>query len=118
WWLGCHCATGQTRGGSGRWLALGFVTRQQSELGKFVVVTASAASLSRNARRVHDPLRMVAPLMLVVGPMAILIMLQPDLGTTMVVTAIVFLSVYVVGVRLRTLGLTMLLGTTAGLALI
>ena len=113
-----HSATGQTGGGSARWLALGFVTLQPSELAKFVVVTASAAILSRNARLVHDPLRMVAPLMLVVGPMAILIMLQPDLGTTMVVTAIVFLSVYVVGVRLRTLGLTMLLGTTAGLALI
>src|SRR2546423_1607833 len=94
----CRTVRGDGRGG--RWLALGFITLQPSELAKFVVVAASAAILSRNARLVHDPLRMVAPLLLVVGPMAILIMLQPDLGTTMVVTAIVFLSVFVVGVRL------------------
>src|SRR5439155_18359543 len=113
-----HSATGQSGGGSARWLALGFITLQPSELAKFVVVAASAAILSRNARLVHDPLRMVAPLLLAVGPMAILIMLQPDLGTTMVVTAIVFLSVFVVGVRLRTMVMTLLLGTTAGLVLI
>jgi cell division protein FtsW len=113
-----HSATGQSGGGSARWLALGFVTLQPSELAKFVVVAASAAILSKNVRLVNDPLRMVAPLLLVVGPMAILIMLQPDLGTTMVVMAIVFLAVFVVGVRLRTLVVTLLLGTTAGLALI
>jgi cell division protein FtsW len=113
-----HSATGQSGGGSARWLAFGPVTLQPSELAKFVVVIASAAILSRNAKLVRDPLRMVAPLLLAVGPMAILIMLQPDLGTTMVVTAIVFLTVYVVGVRLRTLVMTFLLGTAAGLALI
>jgi cell division protein FtsW len=113
-----HSATGQSGGGSARWLALGPVTLQPSELAKFVVVIASAAILSRNAKLVRDPLRMVAPLLLAVGPMAVLIMLQPDLGTTMVVAAIVFLTVYVVGVRLRTLVMTFLLGTAAGLALI
>ena len=113
-----HSATGQSGGGSARWIALGPVTLQPSELAKFVVVLASAAILSKNARLVGDPMRMVAPLLLVVGPMAILIMLQPDLGTTMVVVAIVFLTVYVVGVRLRTLVMTFLLGTAAGLALI
>jgi len=113
-----HSATGQSGGGSARWIALGPMTLQPSELAKFVVVLASAAILSRNARLVGDPIRMVAPLLLVVGPMAILIMLQPDLGTTMVVVAIVFLAVYVVGVRLRTLVMTFLLGTAAGLALI
>jgi cell division protein FtsW len=113
-----HSATGQSGGGSARWIAFGPVTLQPSELAKFVVVIASAAILSKNARLVGDPLRMVAPLLLVVGPMVILIMLQPDLGTTMVVVAIVFLAVYVVGVRLRTLIMTFLLGTAAGLALI
>src|SRR5205809_3226043 len=44
-----HSATGQSGGGSARWLALGPITLQPSELAKFVVVIASAAILSRNA---------------------------------------------------------------------
>src|SRR6185437_7836305 len=59
-----HSATGQSGGGSARWLAFGPVTLQPSELAKFVVVIASAAILSRNAKLVRDPLRMVAPLLL------------------------------------------------------
>ena len=40
-----HSATGQSGGGSARWIAFGPVTLQPSELAKFVVVIASAAIL-------------------------------------------------------------------------
>jgi cell division protein FtsW len=53
-----------------------------------------------------------------VGVIAILVMLQPDLGTTMVIVAIVFLLVFVSGVKWRPLAATLFLGSATGLMLI
>jgi len=113
-----HPSSGASAGGSARWVTLGPLTVQPSELAKLVAVAAAAAIFARNHAFVNDPLRLVTPLLIVVVPMLVLIMLQPDLGTTMVIVATVFLLLYIVGVRLRTLLLTFVLGTAAGLALI
>jgi cell division protein FtsW len=113
-----HPSSGASAGGSARWVNLGPLTLQPSELAKLVTVAAAAAIFARNRAFVNDPLRLVTPLLIVVVPMLVLIMLQPDLGTTMVIVATVFLLLYIVGVRLRTLLLTFVLGTAAGLALI
>ena len=94
------------------------MTLQPSELAKLVTVAAAAAILSRNIKHVDDPLRMVLPLVPVVGVIAILVMLQPDLGTTMVIVAIVFLLVFVSGVKWRPLAATLALGSVTGLGLI
>jgi len=101
-----HPSSGASANGSARWVTLGPLTIQPSELAKLVTVAAAAAIFARNRAFVNDPLRLVTPLLLVVVPMLVLIMLQPDLGTTMVIVATVFLLLYIVGVRLRTLLLT------------
>lgn len=113
-----HPSTGETAGGSARWISLGPVTLQPSELAKFAVVTAGAALLAKNFRYVRDPLRLVVPVLAVVGPMAVLIMLQPDLGTTMVIVASVVTLLFVVGVRLRLLATATVVGLGAGMLLI
>jgi cell division protein FtsW len=113
-----HPSTGQIVGGSARWISFGRVTLQPSELAKFTVVTAGAALLAANYRHLKDPVRLALPLMAVVGPLALLIMLQPDLGTTMVVVAIVLVLLFVVGVRLRLLVSTCMVGLIAGMGLI
>ncbi len=96
---------GTTAGGSSRWIPLGSFTLQPSEIAKFAVAVAGAALLTRNHRYLSEPLRMVVPIATVAGAVAFLILLQPDLGTTMIVCSIVAAVLFAVGIRLRTLAM-------------
>ena len=78
---------GLDRNGSKRWLDLGFVTFQPSELSKLAVIGALAVALERNADRLDDGRFFYYPIFGVVGLTGLLIMFQPDLGTTLVVAA-------------------------------
>ncbi len=94
---------GTTVGGSTRWIQYGVVNVQPSELAKFTVIVATAALLARNRRFLAEPARLMLPVALVVVPIAGLVLLQPDLGTTFVITAAVATLLFVSGIRLRTL---------------
>jgi cell division protein FtsW len=78
---------GVARHGSRRWLDLGFVTFQPSELSKLAVIIALAALLEKKGKLLVEPGHFVGPLFLTVGLTGGLIMLQPDLGTTLVMAA-------------------------------
>ncbi len=114
-----HPAVGTTVGGAARWIQVGPVSLQPSELAKFAVVAACASIMAGNLRTLDsDPVRWILPLALVVGGVSLLILLQPDLGTMMVVVLAAFVLLFVVGVRLRLLFTTAVLSGTVGLALI
>lgn len=78
---------GLSRNGSQRWLDLGLVTFQPSEISKLGVIIALAAVLERNSDRLEVNGFFFAPVLFIVGGTGLLIMLQPDLGTTLVVAA-------------------------------
>src|SRR6266700_423303 len=87
-----HSPAGTQAGGSARWLSVaGGFTLQPSELAKFAVVMATAAILARNMRYLTDPMVWGVPLLFVVGPTLLLILLQPDLGTMMILALAVLL---------------------------
>jgi cell division protein FtsW len=111
-------STGTTVGGAARWIPLGPITLQPSEIAKLAVVTATAAILSKNIRYLDDVIMWAIPLMFVVGSVSVLIMLQPDLGTMMIIALSVSVMAFVAGVRLRTLGIAAVLGLAAGALLI
>ena len=113
-----HPSTNIVSGGSARWIPIAGFNFQPSELAKFAVVLATAALLTRNFRFLADPVRMVLPVAFVVGGVCALIMLQPDLGTTMVVAVTVALLLFVVGIRLRVLVTWGVLMAGLGFALI
>jgi cell division protein FtsW len=114
-----HPAVGTTVGGAARWIQVGPVSLQPSELAKFAVVAACASIMAGNLRTLDsDPVRWILPLALVVGGVSLLILLQPDLGTMMVVVLAAFVLLFVTGVRLRLLFTTAVLSGTVGLALI
>jgi cell division protein FtsW len=96
---------GTTVGGAARWIQVAGFSLQPSEFAKFVVVAAVAAILSRNLRYLSEPILWIAPIALVVGSVMLLILLQPDMGTAMVIGATVFVLLFVAGVRLRHLAL-------------
>jgi cell division protein FtsW len=114
-----HPAAGTVVGGAARWIQVGPFSLQPSELAKFAVVSAVASILSANADRLEaEPLRWMLPLFLIVGGVSLLVLLQPDLGTMTVIAATAFLLLFLAGVRLRLLAVTLFLSAGAGMALV
>lgn len=79
---------GRSVNGAARWIGAGPFTLQPSELAKLAVILVVADLLTRRAREIHDPKRALVPALAVVGGVCLLIMAQPNLGTTLVVAAI------------------------------
>jgi cell division protein FtsW len=94
---------GTTAGGSTRWIPLGSFSFQPSEVAKVAVAVAGAALLARSRRLRMDPFRLAAPFLFIVLCTVGLILLQPDLGTTMIVCAIAAALLFAAGIRMRTL---------------
>jgi cell division protein FtsW len=113
-----HPAAGIEAQGASRWIALGPVTIQPSELAKLAVIVFASAMLSRR-RRSHADLSQIAwPLFAGVGAVAGLVFLQPDLGTTIVLAGTIASLLFVAGVRLRLLAVGGGVLTAATLALL
>ena len=108
-----HPAVGTRAGGSSRWLAAGPVTLQPSEFAKLAVVAFVGAVLAKRWKRIHDARSLALPLVPVVAVVCALILLQPDLGTAVIVGGTVFAMLFVAGARLKHL----VLGGGATLAL-
>jgi cell division protein FtsW len=89
--------------GSARWIALGPVTIQPSELAKLASIVFAASLLSRPRRRPEDVSQIALPLFGGIGVVAGLVFLQPDLGTTTVLVGTVAALLFVAGVRFRVL---------------
>ncbi|SRR5579884_310779 len=87
--------------GARRWISLGSVDIQPSEITKLALVLALARCLSAGEGTLSWK-RLAGSLLLVVPPFA-LIYLQPDLGTALSLGAIWFAMVSVAGLRVRQL---------------
>lgn len=76
---------GETRMGATRWLDLGFMSLQPSELMKIGIVLALARYYHQlDARKTGTVLWVVPPFLMIVAPVA-LVMHQPDLGTSLMI---------------------------------
>jgi rod shape determining protein RodA len=91
-------------GNSARWVTLGPLTFQFSEIAKILMIIVLADYLSRNHHRL-DSLGTILGACLLVGPPWILVMLQPDLGTSLVFVAILAGMLWMSGASLKWLGL-------------
>lgn len=89
-------ALGAVKGGSQRWLDLGFIRLQPSELMKVAVVLAAARFYAQLPPGESRGLNALWPALVLIGMPAALVMLQPDLGTALAISAggitIMFLS--------------------------
>ena len=107
---------GTTAGGSSRWLVLGPLSLQPSELAKIALILFIADVFSRkDPSLVQELSHTVLPVIPVVGILALLIMAQPDMGTTMIVGVIGFGMLFLAGAPLRYLAV--LGGMGAGVAM-
>ena len=76
---------GAKDGGAQRWLVMGPLNFQPSEVAKFSVIALLALIMERKKTRVHQWGEFIVPVGFVVGSTAVLLMLQPDLGTTILI---------------------------------
>lgn len=91
---------GREVNGSQRWLSLGPLNLQCSEIAKFCVVVYLAGYLTRREHEVRQQWQGFIKPMLVLFFMTLLLMLEPDFGATVVIVATAFGMLFLAGVRL------------------
>jgi cell division protein FtsW len=89
--------------GASRWIGGGFLQIQPSELAKVALILYGANLLAQKPKRVRS-LDGMMPFLLVTAASCLLIMLQPDMGTTMVICFSVAATLIAAGARPVDLG--------------
>ena len=104
-------------GGAQRWLRVGGFNFQPGEFAKFAVIFFVSSQLIRKQDRLHKLAAGVISNFLVPLPALLLLLLQPDFGTTVMITIVVFCLMFLAGVPKRYLFSALALAVTAGVFL-
>lgn len=96
--------------GSRRWLQLPGVSIQVSELAKFAVVLWAAMLCAKKGTEVRRLRRGLLPILTIVGPLAALLLLQPDLSSALEIGLLAMVVLFAAGARI---GHFILLGVVA-----
>ena len=105
---------GMAAGGAQRWIVVGWLTIQPSEFAKLAVILYTADLLTRKKRQGLTLRDLAKPLGIPILIVSSLIMLQPDLGTLLIILISVFSLLLLSGIRLRELTL---LGSTGSIVI-
>jgi cell division protein FtsW len=103
--------------GARRWFALGPIQFQPSELMKLAIVLYVARFLADHPKRVKSFSQAIVPVALIAGPACLLIVAEPDLGTTLVVAFAVGALLLASGVPMRHLAILAGIGVICVLVL-
>jgi cell division protein FtsW len=104
---------GREVNGSRRWLALGPLTLQCSEIAKVCVILYLAGYLVRRQSEVREQWRGFIKPMAVLFAVTLLLMLEPDFGATVVTVGTAFGMIFLAGVRLWQFALVILASLAA-----
>lgn len=104
--------------GATRWLGAGPIQIQPSEFAKFALLLFVADLLDRRSDKIADWRWCLAPVVAYLGLVAALIMLQPNLGTTIIIAFMVLTMLLVAGVPLLGLSVTALAGAAVATAFV
>jgi rod shape determining protein RodA len=96
-------AIGDGVGGSSRWVSIGPFVFQFSELAKILMIVVLANYLGARQGRL-DSLPSILGACILVGPPWLLVMMQPDLGTSLVFAAITVGMLFMAGASLKWMG--------------
>ena len=87
--------------GARRWFSLGPIQFQPSEIMKLALVLYTARYLADHPKRMRSFRQAVAPILLAAGPAILLIVVEPDLGTGLVVAFTVASLMIAAGMPMR-----------------
>lgn len=111
---------GRRVNGSQRWIPLGPLNLQVSEIAKFVMILFTAGYLERYQRELRESWRYFAKPIGLLGVVAVLLLLEPDFGSSVVMAATVMGMLFMGGARVWQFTLILLsgLGAMASVALL
>jgi cell division protein FtsW len=104
---------GVSRGGARRWIMLPGFAFQPSELAKLAIVVYLAHSLAKKEEKIRTFAVGVLPHLIVSGAFACLLLLEPDFGTALILTMLLYFMLFIGGVRVSHLLATGLLALPA-----
>ncbi|WP_195572482.1 putative lipid II flippase FtsW [Paenibacillus sp. 1001270B_150601_E10] len=91
--------------GARRWISIGFFQFQPTEFAKLSLIIYLAALISNKGERIASFKRGLLPILIVVGLLLMLIMRQPDFGSSMLLIIIALAIVISGGIHLRQLAI-------------
>jgi len=97
---------GTSIGGNQNWIVVGGFTLQPSELAKLALLVWAAAVLSAKQHLLHQVPHALVPVVPGAGLMVLLVLLGNDLGTSMILMAVLFGVLFVGGAPLRAFATT------------
>lgn len=109
---------GAMRNGARRWLDLRVISIQPAEMAKLIGVIYLAAYLAKKEDRLQQFSTGVLPALLVIGILGGLVLLEPDLGTVVMLGLVTGGLLFVAGARLSQLSILALSAVPIGLVLI
>jgi cell division protein FtsW len=92
---------GKVVNGARRWISLGFMNFQPSELAKFAVLLYAADYMVRKMEVKERFFRAVLPMAVAVGVVGLLLLAEPDMGAFMVIAVIAMGILFLGGVNAR-----------------
>ena len=107
---------GTVRNGSRSWFGFGGFGIQPSEFSKLALIIFVSKYLSNNKKELRDIKKGVMPILMIIGLFFLLILLEPDFGTGMVIVLTLVSLIFVSGVKISffvKIGLLGLMGIVA-----
>lgn len=91
---------GKVRNGSRSWFGIGPLGIQPSEFSKLGLIIYTSKYLAHNNKNIKDIKKGLLPLFIVISLFFLLIMLEPDFGTAMVIVLTLIVLIYIAGPKL------------------
>ncbi len=91
---------GSVRNGSRSWFGIGGLGIQPSEFAKIGLIIYTSKYLSHNKKELRSIKKGVLPIIFIIGLFFLLIMLEPDFGTAMVITLTLVSLIFISGVKI------------------
>jgi cell division protein FtsW len=109
---------GRAAYGASRWLYVGSVSLQPSELAKLALLAFTATMLTAKWRHLDELHHVIVPALPATALVAGIVVLQRDLGTAIILCGSVFLLLFVAGIRMRWLATGGAMGLLVAVTLI
>ena len=91
---------GKVRNGSRSWFGIGPLGIQPSEFTKIALIIYTSKYLAHNNRYIKDIKKGLLPLFIIISIFFLLIMLEPDFGTAMVIILTLIVMIYIAGPKI------------------
>lgn len=92
---------GKVRNGSRSWFGIGSLGIQPSEFMKLALIILVSKYLSNSDRKIKSFVKGILPVLLLLGVVFLLIMLQPDFGTGMIIVVSILALLFVAGANMK-----------------